>query len=86
MKAQLQDRRTVADGTIEVVFRLKDEEASFVPGQHILVVLLNSPYTDEKGSLRIFLVQNITEEWGIIRIATRISESAFKKLLNEMPI
>jgi ferredoxin-NADP reductase len=84
MKATIKDKREVAKGTLFVTFDLGGENAEFEPGQYFWVELLDPPYDDEKGPRRhITVVTSPTE--GVLGLATRIRDTAFKRSLVEMP-
>jgi ferredoxin-NADP reductase len=84
VRALIAEKREVAKGTLLVLFDLLGEEVDFRPGQYFWVELLDPPYDDEKGARRhITVVTSPTE--GVLGLATRIRDSAFKKSLVEMP-
>jgi len=86
MKAKLIKRREIAQGTIELEFDLLGLKPFFEPGQYFYLNLLKPKYNDKKGKERHFSIINTPAERGIIRMATRLSDSAFKHSLNEMAI
>lgn len=86
MKAKIKEKKEIADGTILVVFDLLGEEITFKPGQYFFVTLINPPFNDDNGLTRHFTILNSPAEKGIIAMATRIRESAFKRSLKEMPV
>jgi ferredoxin-NADP reductase len=84
MKATIKEKREVAKGTLFVAFDLGGENVEFEPGQYFWVELLDPPYEDEKGPRRhITVVTSPTE--GLLGLATRIRDTAFKRSLVEMP-
>jgi ferredoxin-NADP reductase len=84
MQAKIKEKREVAKGTLMVTFDLLGEEVDFTPGQYFWVELLNPPHEDEKGARRhITVVTSPTE--GVLGLATRLRDSAFKKSLAELP-
>jgi ferredoxin-NADP reductase len=84
MKATIKEKREVAKGTLMVTFELVSDEVDWTPGEYFWVELLDPPYDDEKGARRhITVVTSPTE--GVLGLATRIRDSAFKKSLVEMP-
>jgi ferredoxin-NADP reductase len=84
MKATIKEKREVAKGTLFVTFDLGGENVEFEPGQYFWVELLDPPYEDEKGPRRhITVVTSPTE--GVLGLATRIRDTAFKRSLVEMP-
>jgi len=86
MKAKLKSRREIAKDTIEVEFDLLGAEPFFEPGQYFFINLLKPKYDDSKGKERQFSIINTPSEKGIIRMATRVTDSAFKRSLNEMEL
>jgi ferredoxin-NADP reductase len=84
MKATIKEKREVAKGTLFVTFDLGGENVEFEPGQYFWVELLDPPYEDEKGPRRhITVVTSPTE--GVLGLATRIRDTAFKRSLVDMP-
>jgi ferredoxin-NADP reductase len=84
MKATIKEKREVAKGTLMVTFELVSDEVDWTPGEYFWVELFDPPYDDEKGARRhITVVTSPTE--GVLGLATRIRDSAFKKSLVEMP-
>jgi len=88
MKAVITEKKEIAKGTLMVKLKLLDQRLNFdfKPGQFFLIKLINPPYNDEKGSQRYFSIVNSPKEKGILRFATRLSESAFKKSLNQLAV
>lgn len=84
MKGIIKKKEEIAKDTLLVEFEL-DRDINFFPGQYFFITLLNPLYRDEKGSMRHFTIVNSPHEKGIICMATRIGESAFKKSLLAMP-
>jgi ferredoxin-NADP reductase len=85
VEARIKEKREVAKGTLMVVFDLLGEEVDFQPGQYFWVELLNPPYDDEKGPRRHISVVTSPTERGVLGLATRIRDSAFKRSLAELP-
>jgi ferredoxin-NADP reductase len=85
VKARIKEKRDVAKGTLMVVFDLLGEEVDFQPGQYFWVTLLDPPYDDEKGPKRHISVVTSPTERGVLGLATRIRDSAFKRSLVELP-
>jgi ferredoxin-NADP reductase len=86
MRAQISEKRTVAKGTLLVVFDLLGQEVEFRPGQYFWVTLVDPPYDDEKGSRRHISVVTSPNERGLLGLCTRLRESAFKRSLAELPV
>jgi ferredoxin-NADP reductase len=85
VKARIKEKRDVAKGTLMVVFDLLGEEVEFQPGQYFWVTLLDPPYDDEKGPRRHITVVTSPTERGVLGLATRLRDSAFKRSLAELP-
>ena len=86
MKARIKEKREVAKGTLMVVFDLLGEEVDFTPGQYFWVTLLDPPYDDEKGPRRHITVVTSPNDRGVLGLATRLRDSAFKRSLAELPV
>ena len=86
MRARISDRREVAKGTLEVTIDLSPNTIIFKPGQFFTVTLIDPPYTDDRGNRRIFSIANSPNRNGVIVMATRLRDTAFKKSLREMPM
>jgi ferredoxin-NADP reductase len=86
MRALIKDKVEVARGTLFVTFDLRGEEVEFRPGQYFWVTLLDPPYDDEKGVRRHITVVTSPTERGVLGLATRLRDSAFKRSLDELPI
>lgn len=83
-KTQLRWREEVAEGTM--AFQLA-KPPGFVhqPGQSILLTLLNPPQTDDAGNSRTFTIASSPHEPELM-ITTRLRDSAFKRVLRDLPI
>jgi len=66
-------------------FIQKPPEFSFNPGQYADLTLLNPPETDEEGNTRTFSIASAPYEPNL-RFATRIRDTAFKRVLRALPI
>ncbi len=86
MRATVTEKREVAKGTLLVVFDLAGEEVDFRPGQYFWVELLDPPYEDEKGARRHISVVTSPTEPGVLGLATRLRDSAFKRSLEELEV
>lgn len=84
MKAKIVDKKIIATNTLWVKFDLLGKEINFKPGQYFYLSLINPPYKDSRGNERHFSIVNSPNQKGVIEMATRILESAFKKSLNEI--
>jgi ferredoxin-NADP reductase len=86
MQAKIKDKREVAKGTLMVEFDLLGEEVDFTPGQYFWVTLLDPPYDDDKGPRRHITVVTSPNDRGVLGLATRVRDSAFKRSLAELPV
>jgi ferredoxin-NADP reductase len=86
MQARIKEKSEVAKGTLMVVFDLLGEEVEFTPGQYFWVTLLDPPYDDDKGPRRHITVVTSPNDRGVLGLATRIRDSAFKRSLAELPV
>jgi ferredoxin-NADP reductase len=86
MQARIKEKQEVAKGTLMVVFDLLGHEVDFVPGQYFWVELIDPPYEDDKGSRRHISVVTSPNDRGVLGLATRVRDSAFKRSLAEMPV
>ena len=59
---------------------------SFAAGQYVEVGISDPPYTDEKKDHREFSIASSPNDKGALMIATRMSGSAFKRSLAEIPL
>ena len=76
----------MAKGTLFVVFDLLGEEVDFRAGQYFWLTLLDPPYDDEKGPRRHISVATSPNERGVLGLATRLRDTAFKRSLAELPV
>jgi len=74
---QLKDRFPVAEGTMAFVFRTPSD-FNFRAGQYVEVFLENAH--------RDFSIASSPQDKGILMVATRMTGSAFKKSLAEVPL
>jgi ferredoxin-NADP reductase len=86
MKARIKDKQEVAKGTLFVTFDLLGEEVDFKPGQYVFVTPPDVGYQDDKGLRRHISVVTSPNERGVLGLATRIRDSAFKQTLRELPV
>ncbi len=84
MVGRIKNKEFVAVGTLRVTFEL-NQSVSFKPGQYVFVNLPKLNYPDERGSKRQFSINNSPSQSNILTITTRISNSGFKKTLQELP-
>jgi ferredoxin-NADP reductase len=86
MQARIKEKQEVAKGTLLVTFDLLGEEVEFRPGQYFWVTLPDVGHEDEKGLRRHISVVTSPNEKGVLGLATRLRESAFKRTLRELPV
>jgi ferredoxin-NADP reductase len=86
VRALIREKREVAKGTLLVTFDLLGEEVEFEPGQYFFVTLPDSGHQDERGLRRHITVVTSPNERGVLGLATRIRDSAFKRTLVELPV
>ena len=85
MKATVAETREVAKGTLLVLFAV-DGYPEYRPGNYFWVELPDRGHDDEKGLRRhISLVTSPTEQ-GVVGLATRLRDSAFKQTLAELRV
>ena len=82
--ARLKDRQQVAEGTMACYFD-KPAEFKFAGGQSIDLTLVNPQETDAEGNTRSFSIASAPHEpW--IMVATRLRDTAFKRVLRSMTL
>jgi ferredoxin-NADP reductase len=86
VRALIKEKREVAKGTLFVTFDLLGEEADFRAGQYFWVELPDIGHQDDKGLRRHISVVTSPTERGILGLATRLRDSAFKQTLAELPV
>jgi len=86
VRAAIKEKTEIAKGTLLVIFDLLGEDVDFRPGQYFWVTLLDPPYDDEKGPRRHITVVTSPTERGVLGLATRVRDSAFKRSLVELPV
>ena len=80
MKATVAEKREVAKGTLLVLFAVDDYPAHR-PGHYFWVELPDRGYEDEKGLRRHISIVTSPTEKGVVGLATRLRDSAFKRTL-----
>jgi ferredoxin-NADP reductase len=86
MRAQIKEKQEVAKGTLLVTFDLLGAEVDFKPGQYFFVTLPDVGHQDERGLRRHITVVTSPNEKGVLGLATRMRDSAFKRSLGELPV
>jgi ferredoxin-NADP reductase len=85
MRATVAEKREVAKGTLLVLFAVEDYP-EYRPGSYFWVELPDRGDNDEKGLRRhISLVTSPTDE-GLVGLATRLRDSAFKRTLAALEV
>ena len=85
MRATVAEKREVAKGTLLVLFAVEDYP-DYRPGAYFWVELPDRGHEDEKGLRRhISLVTSPTEQ-GVVGLATRLRDTAFKQTLAELEV
>lgn len=82
--SRLLERREVAEGTLAFLLE-RPASFEFVAGQYVTVTLPDPPYTDAKGASRTFSIASAPGERGALWVATRMTGTAFKRSLAEVP-
>jgi ferredoxin-NADP reductase len=83
-ETRLLRRETVAEGTMAFYFS-KPSGFRHQAGQSLLLTLVNPPETDGEGNSRTFTVASAPHEPELM-IATRMRDTAFKRVLGTAPI
>ncbi len=86
MRARIAEKREVAEGTLFVVFDLLGEEVDFTPGQYFWVELPDRGLSDDRGLRRHVSVCTSPTERGVLGLATRIRDTAFKQTLAQLEV
>jgi ferredoxin-NADP reductase len=83
VKAVVRETREVAKGTLLAVFEVEDYP-DYRPGAYFWVELPDRGHQDEKGLRRH--ITNVTSptEHGVVGLATRLRDTAFKRTLAEL--
>lgn len=82
-ETRLVRRETVAEGTAAFYFS-KPPEFRHQAGQSLLLTLVNPPETDSEGDARTFTIASAPNEAELM-IATRMRDTAFKRVLKAAP-
>jgi ferredoxin-NADP reductase len=86
MQALIKEKKEVAKGTLMVIFDLLGEQVDFHPGQYFWVELPNKGLDDERGLRRHITIVTSPNERGVLGLATRIRDTAFKRTLVELEV
>jgi len=85
MKAVITDKQKIAQDTLLTTLK-PSEKVNFKPGQYMDIILINPPFSDEKGPKRHFSICSSPNQKGVLKFCTRLRDSAFKRSLQEFPI
>src|SRR5688500_8702361 len=86
MQARIKEKQEVAEGTLMVTFDLLGVEVDFSAGQYFFVTLPDIGHQDEKGLRRHITVVTSPNQKGVLGLATRMRDSAFKRSLADLPV
>jgi ferredoxin-NADP reductase len=86
MRATVKEKREVAKETLMVVFDLDGEHLDYTPGQYFWVELPDRGHQDERGLRRHISIVTSPTERGVLGLATRLRDSAFKRTLSELAV
>lgn len=81
---KLRERRSIANQTIQLIFE-KPAGFQYKAGQYGGFTLMNPAETDAGGITRRFSLLSSPDD-DYLAIATRIQQSAYKRVLNQLPI
>jgi ferredoxin-NADP reductase len=81
---KLKERKEVAEGTMAFRFE-KPSGWMFKAGQYVDMTLLDPSETDSEGNVRSFSIASAPHEETLM-VATRMRDTAFKRMLKTMPI
>src|SRR4029450_12357789 len=86
MRSLIKEKEEVAKQTLMVTFDLLGEQVDFKAGQYFWVTLPDVGYDDERGLRRHITVVTSPNERGVLGLATRIRDTAFKKTLGALEV
>jgi ferredoxin-NADP reductase len=86
MRATVKEKQEIAKGTLLVTFDLLGEEVDFQPGQYFFVTLPDLGHQDDRGLRRHITVVTSPNEKGVLGLATRLRDTAFKNTLQEVSV
>src|SRR6266404_5379225 len=81
----LREKKELAKGTMAFCFGIDGQPFVFQPGQSIRITLLDPLYKDNKGNARDFSIASSPGDPSLM-IATRMTGSAFKRSLADLPL
>src|SRR5215510_15144291 len=83
MRATVRETREVAKGTLLAVFDVEGYP-DYRPGAYFWVELPDRGHEDEKGLRRHITIVTSPTEDGVVGLATRLRDTAFKRTLAEL--
>jgi ferredoxin-NADP reductase len=81
--SKLKEKETLAEGTMGFYFA-KPAGFQFKPGQYLDITLVDPPETDAEGNIRSLSIASAPEDERLL-VATRMRDSAFKRVLRMAP-
>jgi len=85
VRATVAEKREVAKGTLFVRFAVEDYP-DYRPGHYFWVELPDRGHQDEKGLRRHISLATSPTEIGVVGLATRLRDTAFKRTLAELEV
>jgi ferredoxin-NADP reductase len=85
VRATVAEKREVAKGTLFIRFAVEDYP-DYRPGHYFWVELPDRGQTDEKGLRRHISLATSPTESGVVGLATRLRDTAFKRTLAELEV
>jgi ferredoxin-NADP reductase len=85
VRATVAETREVAEGTLFVRFAV-DGYPDFRPGAYFWVELPDRGHADDKGLRRHISIATSPTEQGVVGLATRLRDTAFKRTLAELAV
>jgi ferredoxin-NADP reductase len=85
VRATVAEKREVAKGTLFVLFAVEDYP-EYRPGAYFWVELPDRGHADEKGLRRHISLATSPTDRGVVGLATRLRDSAFKRTLAELEV
>jgi len=86
VQARIKEKQEVAKGTLMVVFDLLGHDVDFAPGQYFWVELPERGYEDDRGLRRHISIVTSPNQRGVLGLATRIRDTAFKQTLAALDV
>jgi ferredoxin-NADP reductase len=84
LQVRLKKRAPIAKGTMAFYFE-KPQGFAYTAGQYLNITLIDPPETDREGNIRPFSIASAPFEEDLM-IATRMRDTAFKRVLGRMPL